>query len=193
MDLITAASLILALIPQYQRERDKRECNNRDDFNAWLLEHKFQDIKDCITNNFELGIQIENLLGSNHEELQHRFDQVDEALLQIMHEIDIFRGFVNIVAPSVALSDQKKRMLQQFVNSGGHRLELMQMLQGDILQTDNGVNIEVIDPRTFEASLDELAVQGFLMETRNRYGKSFRLTERAVEFVSLLNKAGSSS
>lgn len=192
MDLITAVSLILALIPQYQRERDKRECNNKDDFNAWLLEHKFQNIKDCITNNFELGIQIENLLNSNHQELQRRFDQVDGALMQIMHEIDLFRGIVHAMAPSAALSDQKKIILQQFVNSGADCLHLIYMLQGEILQTNNGVPITVIDQRTFEASLDELVTQGFLMGARNQHGKSFRLTERAIEFVSLLNEADSS-
>ena len=129
MDPITGIGLILALIPLYQRERDKAKQASKENFYQWLLEHKFQDVKDCITNNFELSTEIEKLLRLNQEELISRFNEVDQKLFCIMNSMQEFHSLVQMVAPQAILTEQEECILRQFVESGE-----------DILQNYSGLD-----------------------------------------------------
>ncbi len=68
------------LLQDYQRERDKQKQASKEEFYAWLIEHKFQEVKESIASNSALSFEIETLLQMNQDNLLERFDDVDKKL-----------------------------------------------------------------------------------------------------------------
>lgn len=191
MDPITGTALILSLIPLFQRERDKTATANKEEFYQWLIEHKFQDVKDCITNNFQLSTEIEKLLRLNQEELISRFDEVDQKLFCIMNSMSEFRGLVKMVAPKAGLSEQEESILRQFVES--EEDTLMNGSHGEnghCWETYSKVEIKVKRQNIIESSLKQLAVLDFLDSCINSKGEIYyQLTEQAYDYVENLKKS----
>ena len=157
------------------------------------VEHKFQEVKDCITKNFELEAQIENLLRQNHDELLARFNNVDEQLLRIMYSITEFRDIIQQIAPQVILTKQEENILNQFVNSGSNYLIDYFNLSTPINWKAGDIKIQVENTRTLNSSLERLASLGFLLPKKNSQGGvNYGLTEQAFDYVkNLENLPGS--
>ena len=186
MDPITGIGLILSLIPLFQREQDKRKATSTEDFFTWLLEHNFQNVKDCITDNYTLIEEIEKLLNENHEILLQRFNAIDEKLLRILHSVEGFRKLAKTISPAACLTLEQQKLLSVMVHSGGIKFIPVSVRQGFYFRTDNEKDIwpSDIDIKFFNASLDKLIEYGFLMYD----GKSYYLTEDGHEYVNNLDK-----
>lgn len=187
MDPITGAGLILSLIPLFQRERDKREAATKEEFYSWLVEHKFQDVKDCITNNFELMVEIEKLLRENHEVLQERFNNVDKKLMMILHSVDGFKKIAENIAPEACLTKRQENLLRALVESGGNSFTFSWALNNQLVFHSNAqqsVNFELIDVKFLTVNLSKLSEHGFLLQA----GKSYLLTEAGQDYVDNLDK-----
>ena len=188
MDPITGIGLILSLIPLFQRERDKREAASKEEFYSWLIGHKFQDVKDCITNNFALAVEIENLLRGNQDILLQRFNAVDEQLLRILHSVEGFQKIAEVISPAACLTQRQQDLLSVMVHTGGTQFISISAHQGFCgFRADNGKSISPkdIDTKFLEPTLIKLCEVGFLMwNGRNTY----YLTESGQDYVDNLDK-----
>jgi DNA-binding PadR family transcriptional regulator len=195
MDPMIGTGLILALIPLYQRERDKAKQASKEDFYQWLIEHKFQDVKDCITNNFQLSTEIERILRLNQEALISRFDEVDQKLFCIMNSMSEFRGLIQEVAPRAILTEQEESILCQFVESGEETLERRLPYEAPkIWHLGLKKELKVKRQNVIESSFRKLAILGFLFERYKSNGEAFyQLTEEAYYYVNNLKDSDISS
>ncbi len=184
MDPITGGSLILTLIPFWQRERDKRTAASKEEFYSWLVGHNFKELKEYIERDVTLTAQIEEMLKGNHEELLNRFDAVDKQLLRILYSLDAFRPFIKYIAPSAVLSNNEEHILTEFVNSRENILYFRQTYEmGKILQAGQTL-ITGYDARFIDSNLQNLVDSGYLLSQQTT-GKSlsYTLTEKACEYV----------
>lgn len=197
MDPITGISLILTLIPFYQRERDKQDQlieRNKEDFFKWLVEHKFENIQECIYANSELCNQIEILLKLNHEQLKLRLNEIDKKLLSILIGIDEFKNIGKLLLTTssftgTVLSKQEESILRQFVDSGNWKLINTALSDKPISWHAGNIEIIVKDVRFFNSNLDRLAELGYLLKGNSAKGNTYyELTEQAVEYVKELKK-----
>ena len=187
MDPITGIGLILSLIPLFQREQDKRKATSTEDFFTWLLEHNFQDVKDCITNNFELMVEIEKLLRENHDVLQKRFNDVNEKLLRILHSVDGFRKIAETVAPRACLTERQENLLCALVESEGTTFAFSWTLNNQLVYNSNAakaIDFDKIDVKFLNVNLHKLCEYGFLLQV----GKSYLLTEASQDYIDNLDK-----
>lgn len=188
MDPITGIGLILSLIPLFQRERDKREAASKEEFYSWLVEHKFQDVKDCITNNFELMVEIEKLLGENHEVLLKRFNYVDEKLMMILHSVDGFRKIAENIAPEACLTKRQQKLLRCLVRSGSPVFYIHKPVYREAcLEVGNATNSDAFkefDDKFLCSNMNVLCQSGFLYYD----GKSYYLTETGQDYIDNLDK-----
>ena len=188
MDPITGVGLILSLIPLFQRERDKRETASKEEFYSWLIEHKFQDVKDCITTNFELMLEIEKLLRENHDVLQKRFNDVDEKLMMILHSVDGFKKIAEKIAPEACLTKRQQHLLSVMVHSEAtefHRISVCPPWPGFKTNGKKCISPEEINTKFLETNLIKLCEKKFLMwDGRNTY----YLTEAGQDYIDNLDK-----
>lgn len=183
MDPITGFSLILALIPFWQRERDKKDAATKDAFYTWLIDHNFECLKDCIESNSVLLVQIEDLLKLNQDELLHRFDVIDEKLMMVLYGIDEFRDAVKYLCPHATLSKNEEYILTAFVESGENDLFFITSSQRNILQAGTQI-IEGYNPRFVESNLQHLAEFGYIkLYNKNNNSAHYFLTESGEEYV----------
>ncbi len=189
MEPFTGIGLILSLIQLFQHHRDKREAASTKEFYSWLLEHKFQDVKECISNNFALETEIANILKINHEELLLRISNVEEQLARILHSVDIFKGMVKTIAPSACLSKNQEEFLRAIVNSGNVSFQIVQLI-GSYIECCGRYQIDLsrINSKFIIQSAEILTKYGFLMKE----GKSYMLTEEGLEYITQLDNAGNS-
>ncbi len=186
MDPITGIGLILALIPFWQRERDKKEAATKETFYAWLLEHKFESIKYAIETNSDLLIQIEDLLKLNQEDLLKRINSIDEKLLRILCGMEEFRTYVEKTYPHAILSKNEKNILIQFVESNDSELHFYDSNLRTFLETDGRRQLTGWDPRLIRSNLQNLVVKGFLIQREFKNGRIFYLTEDGIEYAAAL-------
>lgn len=188
MDPITGIGLILSLIPLFQRERDKREAASKEEFYSWLIGHKFQDVKDCITNNFALAVEIENLLRGNQDILLQRFNAVDEQLLRILHTVEGFEKIAETIAPETCLSKRQQQLLSVMVHSEAtefYRLAVCPPWLGFKTNGKKTISPDEIDTKFLEVNLAKLCEKGFLMwNGKNTY----YLTEDGQDYIDNLDK-----
>lgn len=184
--------MILSLIPLYLRERDKKKAASKEDFYAWLLEHKFQDVKDCITNNYALEVEIADLLKMNHEELLSRLDGIDKQLACILDGIDCFRALAQtIAAPKPCLTKNQEELLRAMVSCGCTHLGLSRALNNDILYNCDVPTIDLskVDEKFTIPSADVLAEHGFLTkQAMGSNGNVYWLTEAGQDYIDSLDK-----
>lgn len=184
MEVAAGVGIILSLIQLFQHSRDKSESAEKEDFYSWLLDHKFQDVKDCITNNFALEAEIANILKINHDELLSRLDGIDVQLARIIHGIDAFRGVATVVAPSACLTKNQEELLKALVKSGGTSFTFAQTFNGLVFYGNGPTpDLSNVDTKFMPQSLEALAACGFLM----RGGKGYLLTESGQEYIDLLD------
>jgi hypothetical protein len=189
MGTITGFRLILSLISLFRQKRGQRESVKKEDFYAWLIEHKFQDVKDVITETFGMEIQIETLLQMNQEQLLARFDEVDQKLFCIMNSMQEFRSLIKIVAPQSILSEQEESILRQFVDSGDYVLIDTSGCSNPISwSTNRGIEIKVKEIRYLNSNLQRLVALGFLLEGFNGH-TNYELTGDGIEYVNNLKKS----
>lgn len=185
--IVEGTGLILSLIPLFQRKRDTRENAKKEEFYAWLIEHKFQDVKDIITETFGMEVQIEALLQMNQEQLLARFNEVDQKLFCIMNSMQEFRTLVKIVAPKARLTEQEESILRQFVEIGAPYLtNYCNEKRAKWLAGSKEINANHL---TINASLKQLVIKGFLCELHNNNLPYYELTEQAIEYVNNLKKS----
>ena len=186
MDPITGISLILSLIPFWQREHDKGKMATKEDFYAWLVFHKFESVKEYIENNSVLLVEIEDLLKLNQSELLRRFDIVDKRLMRVLSGLGEFREFVTRLFPQEVLSQNEKNILTQFVESGESDLFLQVTNSRSILQF--GVTpAEEYDSRFVVSSLQNLAEAGYIQLIKSEPTcYHYLLTESGYEYIQLL-------
>ena len=191
MDPIAGVGLILSLIPLYLREQDKNKASSKEDFYAWLLEHKFQDVKNCITNNFALDAEITNALKMNHEELLSRLDGINEQLARILCGIDCFRALAKTIAPTAFLTKNQEELLRAMVNCGCTYLGLSRALNDIVYNSDvTAINLSKVDEKFIIQSADVLANQGFLTRRAmrsNNNGYVYYLTEAGQDYINSLD------
>jgi len=198
MGPITGIGLILSLIPLYLRERDKKKAASKEDFYAWLLEHKFQDVKDCITNNYALEVEIADLLKMDHEELLSRLDGIDKQLACILDGIDCFRALAQtIAAPKPYLTKNQEELLRAMVSCGCTYLGLSRALNDIVYNSDvTTIDLSKVDEKFIIQSADVLANQGFLTRRAmrsNNNGYVYYLTEAGQDYIDSMDKIKTSN
>ncbi len=187
MELFTGIGLILSLIQLYQHSRDKREAASTKDFYSWLLEHEFQDVKDCISTNFALETEIANILKINQEELLLRIGNVEEQLARILHSVDIFNGMVKVIAPTACLTKNQEELLRAIVNSRNVSFQIVQTINSYIECCGRyPIDLSRINRTFIIQSAEILTKYGFFMKD----DKSYMLTEAGVEYITQLDSAG---
>jgi len=183
MDYWTLIGLIIGLIPLYQRGKDKRNAADKEDFYAWLIRHQFDDVKNCITNNFALEVEIEKLLKQNHAELLNRFDYIDNKILQVLSNVEEFKSIVTAIAPSAILSEQAEKILQTFVKSQADVMQLRTLYETGSqlhLSFDSKPCNLNFDQRFIERNLQTLTNAGYIIKIAE---SSYQLDESAIEYV----------
>lgn len=176
-------SLIIGLIPLWQREQDKNSSKQKEDFYAFLARHQFDWVRDCISNVHALDSQIEQLLQLNQEELQSRFDLVDEKLMRILYSIDEFRGLTSVLGRKAVLSKQEEDILTYFVASGDDSLHTVITSARTYLQAGN-TPMPGIDTRFISANLKNLEKAGYIIAAYNSKGHVYyKLDESALEYA----------
>ncbi len=185
IDPVSGTGLILSLIQIFHRERDKTKQANTEELFKWLLEHKFSEIKDSISQNKILTGEIENLLRSNRDELIERFNKLEEMVGVVASGFSDFRKIVSAINPSAELSAQALSIINQFVDSGGRLILTIRHLNGMIIQTDNRVAIKVAEFRFLDDDLSTLCNVGLLSFDgyMDSGGERYRITRNAVKFV----------
>ena len=164
IDPVSGTGLILSLIQIFHRERDKTKQANTEELFKWLLEHKFSEIKDSISQNKILTGEIENLLRSNRDELIERFNKLEEMVGVVASGFSDFRKIVSAINPSAELSAQALSIINQFVDSGGRLILTIRHLNGMIIQTDNRVAIKVAEFRFLDDDLSTLCNVGLRLK-----------------------------
>ena len=190
MDPYIGFGLILSLVQifqaSYYRRQDKQEAAKKEDFYNWLKEHGFQEVKDGITNNYKLEVEISNILRTNHDELNARFDSVNEQLARILHGVEGFRELAQIIAPAACLTKNQENLLQAFVNSGDSYFEFCVTNLRTICRSENQeIDTSKIDPKFLIQSAKILERHGFLMKDEEGY----MLTEVGQDYIHSLDKA----
>ena len=188
MDMATGFGLILSLLSFYLRSKDKREAAEAQEFYDWLIEHKFQDVKDCITRNYILMSEVENLLKENQDTLLQRFDGVDEKLMRILHTVEGFEKIAETIAPETCLSKRQQQLLSVMVHSEAtefYRLAVCPPWLGFKTNGKKTISPDEIDTKFLEVNLAKLCEKGFLMwNGKNTY----YLTEDGQDYIDNLDK-----
>ena len=185
IETATGISLIFSLIPLFQREQDKKSSAKKENFFIWLINHKFDDLKEWIESNKEVNNELDKLLQINHEELLERFEEVNSKLYEILSKIDEFKNLASIAdTPTTKLSDQAKSVLKQFYDSDAQFLVTMLTRAGTHIQVDNSA-ISITEPKFIDSDLDDLEEVGHITYDGNPggSGRRFRITRQGVEFV----------
>lgn len=188
MDIATGFGLILSLLQFYLRSKDKREAADAQDFYNWLIEHKFQEVKDCITRNFTLMSEVEKLLHENQDVLLQRFDDVDEKLLMILHSVEEFREITEKISPEACLSKRQQKLLWCLVHSGSEVFYVHKIVTGAArLEFGNITNpnaVKGLDDKFLCTNIEILCQNDFLQFD----GKRYYLTEAGQDYIDNLDK-----
>lgn len=168
MSSLEAASYFATLVGLICNWRDEREAQADDrfqDFISWLVNHKFENIRDRIFESDELQRQLNELLRQDYGRLGDRLDSISSAISSISDRIDTFGQVARAFrSPSDAISDQALAILKIFDQKQALRMYVTDRtrLGPECVFLPSGGSVRVGEPRFLEADISTLLRFGFI-------------------------------
>lgn len=186
-----AFGTVVQLLCNYRQEVAGRKNAELADFLTWLSYHKFEDIKDVITNSVQVQTELQRLMQEDLTEITSKLNVLNDAVVTIAAKLDGLSGLVGAFgAGSEALSDQAVAVLTEFANSESTKLGLFLNInppQCVLFPENRGFGVR--DGRFLADDIEALEAFGFIrLVDHNRSGNPlYALTRRGAEFVSKLS------
>jgi hypothetical protein len=188
----TALATVVGLICNFRQEKGASEALDHQKFIEWLEYHRHDDIKNLITNTYNLQDEVNRLLRADHSEIIARLNTINEALTSVLSHISEFSVLAKQLGTTSALSDQAVSILQQFAGSKATEFVHFQVEVGSILALTSGDgNIPFDDERFVTDDIQSLAALGFISLTRyNSSGNPiYSLTRNGARYAELTKKS----
>jgi len=175
---------LVQLIGLYRQEQRARTDLDHRDFYEWLVEHRFQELKDQIEHTYHLSTQVDQLLREDHAVIIEKLDVANGMLTDIVGRMEGFGSVASVLAPNVGLSDDAIDLLQLLAKS--KEGELFNPGGEDLLIVDAN-QYRPSDPRFLHDDLQTLVTYGLLAVSYLASGEPFyRITRRGAKFAELL-------
>lgn len=186
----TTIAAIVGLICNFRQERGAHETVTRQQFIEWLENHRHEEIKNIIANNFNLAAEIDKLLHENHTDLVGRLTSIDQILATILSRLDDFTGLAHAIHPACDLSDQAYDILIRLYHGSADFLILIPHTSaGPILCMSPGTGVDLLEPKFIESDLSTLSGLGLLEPDYGSGGERlFKPTRAGAKFAKLLGK-----
>lgn len=190
-----AFGTVVQLLCNYRQEVAGRKNAELADFLTWLSYHKFEDIKNVITNSTQIQTELQQLMQEDLTEIASKLDVLNDAVVAIATKLDGLSGLVGAFgADSDSLSDQAVAVLAEFANSESTKLGLFLDInppQCALFPENRGFGVS--DGRFLADDIEALEALGFIrLVDHNTSGNPlYALTRRGADFVSKLNAAPS--
>lgn len=189
MDPLTGASAfatIVSLVGQYRSERERGDHTDPNDFLAWLVESKHEEIRNALEGNDRAMAGVRELLTEQHGQLMERLKTLDQSFAAMATGSTGFGEIGYALRPESVLSDQAVDLLRQFDRSGSAKvLELHAMGGMELICIGgDGRSLGYEDARFIEDDLARLIELGLLRRDSNKKGETlYVFTRSASDFV----------
>jgi hypothetical protein len=182
-----AFGTVVQLLCNYRQEVAGRKNAELTDFLTWLAYHKFEDVKDLITNSSQIQIELQQLLQEDLSEINSKLDVLNNAVVAIGQRLDGFSGLVAAVgAESDSLSDQAVAVLSEFANSESTKLGLfLNINPPQCALFPEGRGFGVRDARFLADDIEALEAFDFIrLVDHNKSGNPlYALTRKGADFA----------
>ena len=186
MEAIMALATVLQLIGLFRQERSATADLSHKDFYEWLVEHRFQELKDLISETYHLSSEVDKLLREDHAVMLEKLDAANAILADILRHVEGFREIAETMLPNFALSSEAVELLRLFAESGDDTL-IPTPWHGKFLLLPSKRYISFTETRFMDDDFDSLTTHGLLIhlhvDSTNTPG--YRLTRRAMQFLKL--------
>ncbi|MCM8525092.1 MAG: hypothetical protein NE327_01140 [Lentisphaeraceae bacterium] len=185
MDPLTGLISIISLVSIFKQEGKEKENQKYTDFKDWLEEHRFNQIIEHITHNYDLQKQITDILNANQEEILSGVTAINYKLDALI-STTVFEPLSN----SKDLSEQSKEILDAFYSDEYHTMIPFPGSNGEIMlsKAPNGSDGIQVDHLYLESDLEDLVSKNFLLQDYNNSGEPFyRKTRDGLEYYKKRN------
>ena len=191
METLMALDTVLQVIGLFRQERRATADLSHKDFYEWLVEHRFQELKDLLSDTYHLSSQVDKLLREDHAVMLEKLDAANAILADILRHVEAFREITETMLPDFALSDEAVELLQRFAESGDDTL-IPTPWRGKFLLLPSNRYILRTEMRFLDDDLGSLVTHGLLIhlhvDSTNTPG--YRLTRRAMQFLTMRERKG---
>ena len=180
---------LLQLIGLFRQE--KRATTNLDHakFYEWLVEHRFEELKNLISDTYHLSSEVDTLLRQDHVLILEKLDGANKMLADILAHIETFQGIALATLRDSALSNSAIDLLRLFDASNDESLAVTPW-RGKFQLVESGRWLIARETRFLDDDLASLVSHGLLIPLHlvQTNTPGYRLTRRAEQFLQMTPK-----
>jgi hypothetical protein len=188
VDLASAAAAtatVVGLLSDFISHRKSQQAATFDEFQAWLAEHRHEEVVALLRSNEKVSISLKALFNESSEKILAKLDALDTALAMYASQVAGFAEVAAAVRPSSVLSEQALMILRRMQEGGTSKvLHHHRGLSGgiDLVGMDGSAGtIEPADQQFIEDDLRILVALGLLRVSLNPRGQNLYHYTRAAQ------------
>lgn len=165
---IEATSLfatLVGLICNWRDERGRQTDDRFQDFLTWLTNHKFERLREQITQSDELMKELNALLEDDLKTLSEKLDVITSTLTAVSNKVDKLSQIGNALGVSAeAISEQAFAILKAFEESAAEKMIVFNWPITIAFDKRGGPSpiLTVSEPRFLEGDIDSLVRAGLI-------------------------------
>jgi hypothetical protein len=189
VDLASAAAAtatVVGLLSEFIAHRKSHQAATFDEFQAWLAEHRHEDVVALLKSNEKVSIGLKALFNESSEKILAKLDALDAALAMYASRVAGFAEVAAAVRPSSVLSEQALMILRRMRDGGTskvlHHSRGMSYGGIDLVAMDGSAGtIEPTEQQFIEDDLRILVALGLLRISLNPRGHNLYHYTRAAQ------------
>ena len=183
-------SLLIGLIGKFKQEHKSKENSNREAFENWLSNHRFDDLKEFISRSDEISREIDVALQEDHDHIIAKLKTIDKNIATMLQDMSIFAEIVSTIypagQPTEELSKQAISILQQLSDSNSGQIYYMRTSEPlPCFLIVNEGSVKFTEPKFIESDLDTLVDLNLIKPTHASDGNGvfYTMTRQGDSFL----------
>lgn len=189
LGIASGYATIVSLIGQFRAERKNEETVNYQDFVAWLIEHKHQEVMRAIEANHGTAVSVKALLNQRADIILAKIAELDALIAGISLKIGELAPLAESLYPGKLLSEDAIDIIDALNKSGSAEFFVVRSIGAPpYINFSHGGGLQFDDPRFLDDDLDTLLSLGFLTQRFSGSSTLYCITRSAVAYLKTIGK-----